>query len=146
MNHENDHDHRKMAGVGMFLSQGVSTTSTSYSQDLDYEPTVSVKDYARPFFCKVCHIDCNSDDALEAHLNGKNHKKKLRKLNLEEEECGAPPVKLAPKWVYLSQKVMSEVSEPVLGMQYVDEFLKETSPAESEPRYTCNLCAVTGEI
>ena len=120
--------------------------SASRATSQDYEPTVSVKDYARPFFCKVCHIDCNSDDALEAHLNGKNHKKKLRKLNLEEEECGAPPVKLAPKWVYLSQKVMSEVSEPVLGMQYVDEFLKETSPAESEPRYTCNLCAVTGEI
>lgn len=41
---------------------------------------------------------------------------------------------------------MVETSEPILGLQYVDEFLKETKPAECEPRYTCNLCAVTGEI
>ena len=57
-----------------------------------------------------------------------------------------PPFKLAPKWVYLSHKVMVETSEPILGLQYVDEFLKETKPTECEPRYTCNLCAVTGEI
>ena len=56
-----------------------------------------------------------------------------------------PPAKLAPKWVYLSHKVMVETSEPILGLQYVDEFLKETKPAECEPRYTCNLCAVTGK-
>ena len=56
-----------------------------------------------------------------------------------------PPFKLAPKWVYLSHKVMVETSEPILGLQYVDEFLKETKPAECEPRYTCNLCAVTGK-
>ena len=56
-----------------------------------------------------------------------------------------PPYKLAPKWVYLSHKVMVETSEPILGLQYVDEFLKETKPAECEPRYTCNLCAVTGK-
>ena len=41
---------------------------------------------------------------------------------------------------------MVETSEPILGLQYVDEFLKETKPVECEPRYTCNLCAVTGEI
>ena len=40
---------------------------------------------------------------------------------------------------------MVETSEPILGLQYVDEFLKETKPAECEPRYTCNLCAVTGK-
>ena len=56
------------------------------------------------------------------------------------------PSKLAPKWVYLSHKVIVETKEPVLGLQYVDEFLKETKPTECEPRYTCNLCAVTGEI
>ena len=56
-----------------------------------------------------------------------------------------PPYKLAPKWVYLSHKVMVETSEPIIGLQYVDEFLKETKPAECEPRYTCNLCAVTGK-
>ena len=75
--HENDHEHRRIAGVGVFLTQGVSA-SRATSQD--YEPTVSVKDYARPFFCKVCHIDCTSDNALEAHLIGKNHMKKLRQL------------------------------------------------------------------
>ena len=59
------------------MTQGVSEPRAS-SQD--YEPSVSVKDYARPFFCKVCHIDCTSDSALEAHLIGKNHMKKLRQL------------------------------------------------------------------
>ena len=75
--HEHDHEHRRIAGVGVFLAQGVSA-SRATSQD--YEPTISVKDYARPFFCKVCHIDCTSDNALEAHLIGKNHMKKLRQL------------------------------------------------------------------
>ena len=38
--HENDHEHRRIAGVGVFLTQGVSA-SRATSQD--YEPTVSVK-------------------------------------------------------------------------------------------------------
>ena len=38
--HENNHEHRRIAGVGVFLAQGVSA-SRATSQD--YEPTVSVK-------------------------------------------------------------------------------------------------------
>ena len=39
---------------------------------------------------------------------------------------------------------MTETSEPILGLQYVEELLKETQPAECEPKYQCNLCVVTG--
>ena len=82
---ENDHNHRKLAGLGLFLSQGVINPEPKPAPKKQvpvkhYEPTTSVKDYARPFFCKTCHIDCTSDSALEAHLNGKNHMKKLRQL------------------------------------------------------------------
>ena len=65
-------------------------------------------------------------------------------LEMEEQPQG-PPSKMAPKWVYLSHKIMTETSEPVLGLQYVDEILKETDPDGCEPKYSCNLCVVTGK-
>ena len=37
------------------------------------------------YYCRICKVDCNSDVMLENHVQGKNHKKKLKqKLNDEE--------------------------------------------------------------
>ncbi len=154
MAHENDIQHRKMSGLGIFLANNASTItenttpSPSSSQTQDYESTSCIKDYKNPFMCKVCQIDCNSDTALSAHLVGKNHKKKLRQLGLQPSDHpqGLERNLKVSKFLYLSQKIQKEFYEPVLGLQYVEEFLTETDRDQNEPRYTCNLCSVTGEI
>ena len=147
---EKDHEHRKNTGVGMFLNQAASSSSSSHTWRVqNYEKTISVKDYDQPFYCKTCHIECNSDAALESHLNGKNHLKKLRQLGLEEQGLApkqSAKLKHVPKFVFLVHKISAEPNEPILGLQYVEEFITETDQSENEPRYTCNLCCVTGEI
>ena len=70
MSHENDINHRRISGLGLFLSNSQLGEPSQDETTRDYEPTVSVKDYERPFFCKICQIDCKSDGALESHLKG----------------------------------------------------------------------------
>ena len=79
MSNENYHVSRKNTGLGMFLTQNESTTWEGSAQD--YEPTVSDKDYysqSQSFYCEVCDIDCTSENQYEAHVNGKNHFKRLK--------------------------------------------------------------------
>ena len=49
-------------GIGNFLAEISSSESEEYqTRDPGYEPTQSVKDYSQPLYCKICHIQCNSD-------------------------------------------------------------------------------------
>ena len=144
---EKDHEHRKLAGVGTFLAESSENSKSVKVQN--YEKSVSTKDYAQPFLCKVCHIDCQSDNALQSHLNGKNHAKKLRNLGLEkvvDKNIATKPSTRMPKFVFLAHKIQANPDEPVIGLQYIEEFLTETNQAINEPRYSCNLCVMTGEV
>lgn len=38
------------------------------------------------YYCKLCNVNTNSDIALERHLNGEKHKKKLQKINQVTEQ------------------------------------------------------------
>ena len=141
---DKDHEHRKMAGVGTFLSE-----SSQSVQVQNYEKAISTKDYSRPYYCKVCHIDCSSDCSLQSHLEGKSHAKKLRLLGLEkvvDSKIAVKPTTRMPKFVFLSHKIQANPNEPVIGLHYIEEFLTETNTNANEPRYTCNLCVVTGEV
>lgn len=50
------------------------------------------------------------------------------------------------KFPFLATEIARETEEPIIGLQYIEEFLTKTNQDQNEPRYTCNLCAVTGEI
>ena len=77
MSNENYHVSRQNTGLGMFLNQ--NNTSSWEGSTQDYEPTVSDKDYNfQSFYCEVCDIDCTSENQYEAHVNGKNHFKRLK--------------------------------------------------------------------
>ena len=66
---EEDRKARMNMGIGNFLAEISSSESEEYqTRDPGYEPTQSVKDYSQPLYCKICHIQCNSDSMLETHL------------------------------------------------------------------------------
>ena len=92
------------------------------------EPTQSVKDYSQPLYCKICHVQCNSDSMLETHLNGSKHLKKMKQLGQEDVSTGtnstskkvlaatAKSVKNVPKFVSLETKLhLERRGEPVIG-------------------------------
>ena len=61
----------------MFVNQDNSSSWESSAQD--YQQTASDKDYnSQSFYCEVCDIDCTSENQYEAHVNGKNHFKRLK--------------------------------------------------------------------
>ena len=141
-----DHEHRKLAGVGAFLSEA-SQSGQATVQVQNYEKAISTKDYSRPFYCKVCHIDCGSEIPLQSHLEGKSHAKKLRQLGLEERvdsKIAVKPSTRMPKFVFLAHKIQANPNEPVIGLHQIEEFLTETNTTANEPRYTCNLCSKIG--
>ena len=141
-----DHEHRKLAGVGAFLSEA-SQSGQATVQVQNYEKAISTKDYSRPFYCKVCHIDCGSEIPLQSHLEGKSHAKKLRLLGLEEvvdSKIAVKPSTRMPKFVFLAHKIQANPDEPVIGLHHIEEFLTETNTVANEPRYTCNLCSKIG--
>ena len=71
---EEDRKARMNMGIGNFLAEISSSESEEYqTRDPGYEPTQSVKDYSQPLYCKICHVQCNSDSMLETHLNGSKH-------------------------------------------------------------------------
>ena len=153
---EEDRKARMNMGIGGFL-QEISSTESEEALTRGYEPTQSVKDYNQPLYCKICHIDCNSDSMLETHLNGKNHKKKLKQLGQEEDSTGttskkvlaatAKNVKTAPKFVSLETKLTLERNgEPVIGLDQIQVIKPRTNPDLYEPKYRCTLCTVTAEI
>ena len=155
---EEDKKARMNMGIGNFL-QDFSSSEAEEAAALTrgYEPTQSVKDYSQPLYCKICHVDCNSDSMLETHLNGKNHKKKLKQLGKEEDSTGstskkviaatAKNVKNVPKFVSLETKLTLERNgEPVIGLDQIQVIKPRTNPENYEPKYRCVLCTVTAEI
>ena len=108
MSHENYYVSRKHTGLGMFLNQDNSSSWEGSAQDyqptvsdnnlhicqycdqafpsktvLNEHVTsihqVSSEDYnSQSFYCEVCDIDCTSENQYEAHVNGKNHFKRLK--------------------------------------------------------------------
>jgi hypothetical protein len=51
-----------------------------------------------------------------------------------------------PRFVFLATKITSEAAEPIIGIQFIEEFLPVTYQADNEPKYICHLCVVRGEI
>ena len=99
----------------------------------------------QPFYCKTCHVDCNSSVMLEAHLSGKSHKKKLKQLGIEE---NADMEMSKGKILTLEQKlVLEKDGEPVIGLDQITVIRPRPNFGKSyEPKYRCVLCTVTAEI
>jgi hypothetical protein len=80
---------RKYSGLGAFLGQvnncnDFQSPQQQQQQVPNYEKSWSFKNYDNPNFCNICHIECTSDNALQAHLAGKQHAKKLKTLGMTE--------------------------------------------------------------
>ena len=99
----------------------------------------------QPFYCKTCHVDCNSSVMLEAHLSGKSHKKKLKQLGIED---NADMEMSKGKILTLEQKLVQErYGEPVIGLDQIIVIKPRPNFGRSyEPKYRCVLCDVTAEI
>ena len=67
-----------------WVSNMLSELHCIWQNNPGYEPTQSVKDYSQPLYCKICHVQCNSDSMLETHLNGSKHLKKMKQLGQED--------------------------------------------------------------
>lgn len=157
---EEDRKARMNMGIGNFLAEISSSESEEYqTRDPGYEPTQSVKDYSQPLYCKICHIQCNSDSMLETHLNGSKHLKKMKQLGQEDVSTGtnstskkvlaatAKSVKNVPKFVSLETKLhLERRGEPVIGLDQIEVIKPRTNPEMYEPKYRCTLCCVTAEI
>ena len=81
---------KQYSGIGMLLNTADNNSRSVYQS---YEPALSQKDYDNPYFCKVCHVTCNSDDSYEMHLKGTKHAKKLRQLG---KDPGYDPDEIVP--------------------------------------------------
>ena len=101
----------------------------------------------QPFYCKYCHVDCNSSVMLEAHLSGKSHKKKLKQLGIED-FAGDMETSSKGKILTLEQKLVQEKhGEPVIGLDQIIVIKPRSNFGKSyEPKYRCELCDVTAEI
>ena len=136
----------------MYCFSAKSDTYESQREPIKFNPAQSVKDYNQPFYCKICHVDCNSDVMLENHVNGTKHKKKLKQLGNEDPDQVLPAnskdIKNVPKHVSLEHKLMTvrDSNEPVIGLQMIEEVVRASSMENFEPRYRCTLCLVTSEV
>merc|ERR1711977_700516 len=87
-----DRYNRMNTGLGAFLTAAKSDSYESQPEPIKFHPAQSVKDYSQPFYCKICHVDCNSKD-----------------------------IKNVPKHVSLEHKLMTvkDSNEPVIGLQMI---------------------------
>lgn len=118
----------------------------------DLKPMFSRKEKSkRTFWCKVCSISLNSEDTKRSHELGVKHMKNVlardnedsgdQSENIVQVENPPPTRKKMP--VRLQQK-LHDSSHPIVGLNYVREFIAESDP-EQEPHYECSLCSKMGQ-
>ena len=91
------------------------------------------------FYCHLCDLGLTSQVVYDAHIKGKNHFKRLKKLASPGGETSVPAIKRA-KYACLEDMIREMPHEPVIGMQYIEELRPETNADLFEPKYSCNLC------
>lgn len=106
----------------------------------------------KTFYCQICLLELNSEDTMKSHVAGVKHMKKKQMLNLQKGENGEETPSVIPIPNPLPTKVkipirlhnkIRESREPVIGLDYVREFIPESDP-EMEPYYRCEICGSQG--
>ena len=138
---EEDKKARMNMGIGNFL-QDFSSSEAEEAAALTrgYEPTQSVKDYSQPLYCKICHVDCNSDSMLETHLNGKNHKKKLKQLGKEEDSTGSTSKKVIAATPKSAESIDDAELAALRKQRSLETFEPNNSATFGKINTKCSVC------
>jgi len=127
-----------------------------------YPSTTQKKGEKKTFWCEICFVELNSLDTKNSHQAGVKHTKKANDIEEDfhdrlergeitrkeyDERPGIIPIpnpeptkKKIP--VRLHDRI-KETKDPVVGLDYVQEFLPVSDP-EMEPHYECELCGNKG--
>jgi len=146
-------DHKELSKMKMMgLPTGFMFDGYGHKQKVAPEQT---RGFKKTFYCHTCKIDLSSEDTMVSHLKGSKHMK--RKLAEEERQLKEGKSMEGPEIVQiknpeptrtkvpirLQEKIM-ETSNPVVGLQYIREFIPVSDP-EMEPHYECSLCESQGQ-
>ena len=108
-----------------------------------YKQSKSKKGTKETFYCEYCKIELNSIETRDSHTVGVKHQAKVRELG----GYGDLRVKVIPNPLVMQKKIVTRLHQkiritrdPVVGLEFVDEFLSEYNADETEPYYECAIC------
>lgn len=152
--------HKKNLGLGSFLSEFRSSSNEEPDNDnklvktdaelrrlcdvtpvnVDKASSSNRPEDNHEFYCHICDVSCNSELMLEAHFNGKQHRKKAAKV--ESANDSLPQQHQLPQHPvdkHDLRELVKSCPEPVVGLAYVEEVFAE-SQTSVQSGYYCMLC------
>jgi len=90
-----------------------------------------------PFFCKICNIDLASKVTYEAHIAGKNHKKKENSMNHTSQGefyCDVCTLQLTSLVTFEAH---------IRGKQHAKRVGSAAQPAGPAGQFKCDVCSIT---